>query len=75
MASNDRIPPVPAVALARELAVSASWLRREAEAGKLPHIRAGSQYLFDPALVRRILLERARQNAPGSTRRREEQDG
>lgn len=45
--------------LARRLGVPAIWLRREADAGNLPHIRAGSQVLFDAATVERILLERA----------------
>jgi len=45
--------------LARRLGVPAVWLRHEAEAGNLPHIKAGSQLLFDAATVERILLERA----------------
>jgi hypothetical protein len=45
--------------LARRLGVPAHWLRQEAEAGRLPHVKAGSQLLFDAATVERILLERA----------------
>lgn len=50
--------------LARRLGVPASWLRREADAGRLPCVRAGSQRLFDSELVERVLLERARGSAP-----------
>jgi hypothetical protein len=56
--------------LARRLGVPAVWLRREAEAGNLPHIKAGSQLLFDAATVERILLERAtRTDARAADRR------
>jgi hypothetical protein len=40
--------------------VPAAWLRAEADAGRLPHLRAGSAYLFDVDTVERLLLERAR---------------
>lgn len=46
--------------MARRLGVKTSWLRAEADAGALPHVRAGEGYLFDPVLVERLLLERAR---------------
>lgn len=45
--------------LARRLGVPAGWLRREAEGGNLPHVKAGSQLLFDAATVERVLLKRA----------------
>ena len=38
----------------------ADWLRAEADAGRLPHIKAGDRYLFDPETVERLLLDRAR---------------
>jgi hypothetical protein len=47
--------------LARLLHVPLAWLRAEAEAGRLPHLRAGKALLFDADLVERLLLERARQ--------------
>ncbi len=46
---------------ARLLSVPSTWLRAEADAGRLPHLRAGSKYLFDVDAVERLLLERARQ--------------
>jgi hypothetical protein len=47
--------------VARLLHVPAAWLRAEADAGRLPHLRAGRAYLFDPELVERLLLERCRE--------------
>lgn len=45
--------------LARRLRVPNTWLRAEADAGRIPCIRAGSRYLFDIAAVEAALLERA----------------
>lgn len=45
--------------MARRLGVTASWLRAEAEAGRIPCLRAGARYLFAPAAVEAVLLERA----------------
>lgn len=63
-------------ALARRLGVPASWLRREADTGRLPCVRAGSQRLFDVELVEALLLERARASASPATpdRREREED-
>ena len=47
--------------MARHLRVPVAWLRAEAEAGRIPHLRAGTQLLFDPATVEHILQERAKQ--------------
>lgn len=52
------------VTLARHLRVPVRWLRKEADAGRLPHIKAGSQRLFNVATVERLLSERAAQEAP-----------
>lgn len=52
-----------AKALARFLKVEESWVRSEAEAGRLPHVRAGDRMIFDPAAVVEALRERA-QAAP-----------
>ena len=51
---------VPIGILARKLKVKSSWLRAEAEAGRLPHVKAGDTILFDPITIERVLLERAR---------------
>ena len=45
--------------MARRLRVSVKWLRDEAEAGRIPHVRADRVILFDPEDVERVLLERA----------------
>ena len=47
--------------MARRLRVPVRWLRAEAEAGRLPHVKAESVYLFDPAAVEAALLARARE--------------
>jgi hypothetical protein len=49
--------------LAIRLQVKAAWLREEAEAGRLPAVRAGDRFLFDPATVERLLLDRAQKSA------------
>ena len=45
--------------LARRLKVTVAWLREEADAGRLPHVKAGNRYLFNDEAVRQTLLERA----------------
>jgi hypothetical protein len=45
--------------LAERTGLSAAWLRREAYAGRLPCIRAGRSWVFDPELVRAALAARA----------------
>jgi hypothetical protein len=47
--------------MARHLRVPLRWLRAEAEAGRVPHLKAGKVFLFDPDTVEQVLLERARQ--------------
>lgn len=47
--------------MARTLGVSPRWLRAEADAGRLPAVKAEGSYLFDPQAVERVLLERAQQ--------------
>lgn len=56
----DTSAPIPIGMMARRLCVSVAWLRSEAEANRLPHLKADAQVLFDPELVEAILLERAR---------------
>lgn len=52
--------PLNLGAMSRRLRVPAKWLRAEAEAGRIPHLRAGSVLLFDPDVVERIILDRLR---------------
>lgn len=49
---------------ARRLRVPVKWLREEAEAGRVPHLKAGTSLLFDFDAVERVLLDRARQGGP-----------
>lgn len=53
--------PLHLGAMARRLRVPATWLRAEADAGRIPHLRAGSALLFDPEVVERIVLDRLRE--------------
>ena len=48
--------------LARHLRVKSSWLRTEAEAGRLPFLHAGDTYLFDKDAVEAVLLDRAQRS-------------
>lgn len=52
---------VPLNVAARWLRVPVSWLRAEAEASRIPCLRAGKAILCDFAAVEAALLERARQ--------------
>lgn len=45
--------------MARRLRVRVAWLREQAQAGNLPHIRAGDRFLFNPDAVFKVLAERA----------------
>ena len=45
--------------MARRLGVTSTWLRAEADAGRVPSLRAGSRYLFAPTAVELVLAERA----------------
>jgi hypothetical protein len=53
---------VPIRLAARWLHVPLKWLRAEAEAGRIPCLRADKAILCDPAAVEAALLERARQH-------------
>jgi hypothetical protein len=50
---------LPLNKLADSLGLPAAWLEREADAGRLPCIRAGKRRMFDPEAVLRALGERA----------------
>jgi len=56
----DRAKLLPVGPMARFLRVPVKWLREEAEAGRVPCVKADKALLFDPATVERVLLERAR---------------
>ena len=46
--------------MARRVRVPVRWLRAEAEAGRVPCLKADKAILFDAAEVERVLLKRAR---------------
>lgn len=52
--------PVILSLMARRLRVPSKWLRAEAEAGRIPHLKAGNVLLFDPDTVDRLIAERVR---------------
>jgi hypothetical protein len=56
---------VPINVAARWLRVPLRWLRAEAEAGRVPCLRADNQFLCDFEAVEAALLERARRPAAG----------
>jgi hypothetical protein len=48
----------PLRTVARQLGVPSAWLKAEAEAGRVPVLRAGRRFLFNPEAVQQILLKR-----------------
>ena len=44
---------------AARLGVPIAWLKTEAEARRIPSLRAGRRLLFNPEAVEQVLLERA----------------
>ena len=50
--------------LAEALRLPYGWLRDEADAGRIPHFRAGKKYRFNLKAVERALLSRASRIPP-----------
>ncbi len=71
--TSSFLPVGPAAAI---LGVPVAWLRREAEAGRVPHLKAGDRMLFNPKATERALIERAGQAAStiGASRLNEKAD-
>jgi hypothetical protein len=44
--------------LSERTGIPVAWLRREADAGRIPHLLAGRRRLFDLAVVMKALAER-----------------
>lgn len=63
MDTTNRILPLNYVA--RALRVPVRWLREEAQAGRIPCLRAGDRYLANVEEVEAALLERVR-HAPST---------
>lgn len=51
--------------MARRLGVTQQWLRDEAEAGRIPCLKAGDRYLFNPHAVEKSLAAKATQSCGG----------
>lgn len=45
--------------MARRLGVTQAWLKREAEANRVPALRADRRLLFEPAAVEEAVAQRA----------------
>jgi hypothetical protein len=45
--------------MARRIHVTTGWLRDEADAGRVPCLRAGNRYLFSPSAIEQLLADRA----------------
>jgi len=56
---------VPLGVMARLVHVPTKWLRSEAEAGRVPALRAGNRYVFRLDIVSRIIADRAAQASTG----------
>ena len=70
---NESVPSLlPLNIVARRLRVPVRWLRGEAEAGRVPSLRADKVILCDPDAVEAALLERARQPASNTEGSRDE---
>lgn len=46
-------------AMARQIGVPIGWLKAEAEAGRVPSLKAGRTHIFNPVAVVAALSERA----------------
>ncbi|MGH7172489.1 MAG: hypothetical protein ACRELG_19595 [Gemmataceae bacterium] len=62
MSNTTKSQLIPLNVAARWLRVPVRWLRGEAEAGRIPCLRADNQILCDFEAVQAVLLERARQS-------------
>ena len=49
--------------MSRRLGVTMQWLREQADAGKVPCLKAGKRYLFNPVAVQEALAAKATQVA------------
>jgi len=58
--TNNTPKLMPLAAMAHYLGIRPKALRAEADAGRVPCVRAGDAYLFNPPAVEAALLDRAR---------------
>jgi excisionase family DNA binding protein len=52
-------------ALAKALNLPEEWIKAEADAGRIPHLRIGKRYRFNFEAVVRMLAERAAKDTEG----------
>ena len=57
--TENQLQILPLGVMARLLHVPAKWLRSEAEAGRIPALRAGDRLVFRPDVVLPLVAERA----------------
>ena len=57
-------PYIPLDALAATLKLPRPWLRKEADAGRIPHLKIGRRRLFQVQQVQEALAERAANGEP-----------
>jgi hypothetical protein len=57
---NQNLKLVKTGIMARRLGVPVRWLRSEAEAGRIPCLKAEKVFLFDEGAVIELLAKRAR---------------
>lgn len=50
--------------MARRLGITQQWLREQADAGKVPCLRAGKRILFNPVAVQETLASQAAARQP-----------
>lgn len=55
-------------ALADDLKLPKDWLKSEADAGRVPHLKIGNRYRFNRAAVVTVLAKRAAKGDEGGTR-------
>ncbi len=56
---NTQLLSLPA--LAEALRLPETWLKNEADAGRIPHLRIGKRYRFNREMVVAVLAQRAAQ--------------
>ncbi len=60
---NAQLLSLPA--LAEALKLPERWIKAEADAGRIPHLRIGRRYRFNRETVVAVLAQRAAQNGKG----------
>jgi len=51
--------------MARRIGVTQRWLRQQADAGKVPCLKAGNRYLFEPLAAQEALARQAARTRQG----------